>query len=582
MATQKLNRVLPLFQGLLPLRRELVMPDVLAGITLAALALPEVLGYTKIAGTPVITGIYTMLLPMLLYGAFGASRHLVVGADSATAAIVAACISGLAGLSVVRGSAEWLALAQVLALLAAGLLLLARVLRLGFLADFLSRTVLTGFLTGVGIQVAVGQLADMAGLPATHGGTAAKIMNLVAHASKANLPSLGVAAATLAVILGAHVVSKKVPGALIAVAGAIFAASFFHLDQSGVKLLGSVPSGLPQFGLPHVPWSWSLIQQLLPTAGAMFVVILAQSAATSRAFAAIENERFDQNTDITGLALANLGAALSGTFVVNGSPTKTQMVHSAGGRSQLAQFAASCIALLVLLFFTRPLELLPEAALAAIIFRIGMDLVDFRGMCSIFSARPSEFWIALITVLTVVFAGVEQSILLAVVLSLLDHTRQGYRPHNSLVVRDESQGFRAQPIGAWPHANGRGGMHPSSMQVEPGLMIYRFTHSIYYANTELLLSQVTELVTEAAPPLQWFCIDAGAIDDVDYTGATALRAVQDTLKKAGVKLVFAQVSDEVRTTLEGYRLNGLLDKDAFFDSLRTVVHAYTHTRGGKA
>src|SRR6516225_3567418 len=179
MTTKEPNRILPLFQGLLPLNREQVVPDILAGVTLAALALPEVLGYTKIAGTPVITGIYTMLLPMLLYGAFGASRHLVVGADSATAAIVAACISGLAGLSVVRGSAEWLALAQVLALLAAGLLLLARVLRLGFLADFLSRTVLTGFLTGVGIQVAVGQLPDMMGLPPVQGGTAAKFLHVI-------------------------------------------------------------------------------------------------------------------------------------------------------------------------------------------------------------------------------------------------------------------------------------------------------------------------------------------------------------------------------------------------------------------
>ena len=189
MTTKEPNQILPLFQGLLPLRREQVVPDILAGVTLAALALPEVLGYTKIAGTPVITGIYTMLLPMLLYGAFGASRHLVVGADSATAAIVAASLSGL---SLVPGSVEWLALAQVLALLAGGVLLLARVLRLGFLADFLSHTVLTGFLTGVGIQVAVGQLADMLGLPAARGGTTAKLLNLVAHAREANLLTLAV------------------------------------------------------------------------------------------------------------------------------------------------------------------------------------------------------------------------------------------------------------------------------------------------------------------------------------------------------------------------------------------------------
>src|SRR6516164_6425483 len=192
MTTKEPNKVLPLFQGLLPLRREQVVPDILAGVTLAALALPEVLGYTKIAGTPVITGIYTMLLPMLLYCVFGASRHLVVGADSATAAILAASLSGL---SLTRGSPEWLARAQLLALFTAAALFLARVLRLGFLADFLSRTVLTGFLTGVGIQVAVGQLPDMFGLPAAPGNTVAKLVHVVAHAGEANLPSLGVAAA---------------------------------------------------------------------------------------------------------------------------------------------------------------------------------------------------------------------------------------------------------------------------------------------------------------------------------------------------------------------------------------------------
>src|SRR6516162_6067816 len=194
MTAKRPNTTAPLLKGLLPLSREQVVPDIVAGVTLAALALPEVLGYTKIAGTPVITGIYTMLLPMLLYGAFGASRHLVVGADSATAAILAACLTGL---SLVRGSAEWLALAQVLALLAAALLLLARVLRLGFLADFLSRTVLIGFLTGVGIQVAVGQLPDMLGLPPEHGNTVAKLQHVIAHAGEANLPSVGVAVTAL-------------------------------------------------------------------------------------------------------------------------------------------------------------------------------------------------------------------------------------------------------------------------------------------------------------------------------------------------------------------------------------------------
>ena len=556
---------LRLFQGLLPIRRQQLGADILAGVTLAALALPEVLGYTKIAGTPVITGLYTMLLPMILYAVFGSSRHLVVSADSATAAIL---FASLAALGLTPESGEWLALAGVLALMAAGFLLVARLLRLGFLADFLSRTVLVGFLTGVGIQVALGQLPSVLGLPRVTGGTLAKLWHIVQHLGETNIPSVCIAAATLAIIVGCKKLSKKIPGALIAVIGAIVAARFLPFGDMGVKTLGAVPSGLPHIGLPEVEWSPTFLSQLLPTAFAMFVVILAQSAATSRAFAAVENEPFDENTDLVGLFMANVGAGLTGTFVVNGSPTKTQMVESAGGRSQVAQLAASAVVLLVLLFLTGPLADLPEAALAAIIVLIGADLADIKGMRRIFRARRSEFWIALTTALVVVCVGVEQSILLAIVLSLLDHTRQGYRPHNSVLVHDASRGIKSLPFGKF-----RGFSHPD-VQLEPGLIVYRFSHSIYYANTELLFSQITNLAERAQPKLTWFCIDAAAIDDVDYTGATTLRAVHDILKAMGIRLVFAQVSDEVKQTLEAYELTGLVGKDAFFDSIGNVLHAY--------
>jgi high affinity sulfate transporter 1 len=574
-ATETKPPMIALFEGLRPFDKARLGPDIIAGITLAALALPEVLGYTKIAGTPVITGIYTMLAPMILYAIFGGSRHLVVGADSATAAILAASLTAM---NFAPESPAWMAQAQVLALLAAGFLILARVLRLGFLADFLSRTVLVGFLTGVGIQVAIGQMTEMLGLPKAHGGTLQKIQAIAQHISETNIPSLGVAAATLAVILGAHHVSKKIPGALIAVTGAILAARFFGIDKMGVKLVGHVPGGLPGFGLPAADWSWHNLQELLPTAFAMFVVILAQSCATSRAFAAAGHERCDENADLLGLALANIGAAFTGTFVVNGSPTKTQMVSSAGGGSQVSQLAASLCALLVLLFLTRPLELLPEPALAAIIFRIGFDLVNVGALREIYAARRSEFWIALVTALVVVFVGVEQSILLAIVLSLLDHTRQGYRPHNALLVRDNTHGVKAQPLDMLGRSKRNHGSEP--LQLEPGLMVYRFSHSIYYANTELLFTQVTGLVATAQAPIKWFCIYASAIDDVDYTGAATLRALHEVLTKAGVRLVFAEVSPEVHATLQRYQLTGLIGPEAFFDTVGNLVHAYTRVACG--
>ena len=374
----------PMFGGLFPIKGSQVPTEIIAGITLAALAIPEVMGYTKISGTPVITGLYTILIPMALYAIFGSSRHLVVGADSATAAILAA---GLVGLASVR-SDEYVALAGVLAILVAAFLLLARIARLGFLADFLSSTVLVGFLTGVGIQVAFGQVGGMLGLEVHGHGTLGKILADLQHIGETNFYALGIALAVLVLIVGLKRISPKIPGALIAVIGALVVSWALDLQSHGVHVLGAIPSGLPSIAMPHIDWSWDLIQKLLPIAFAMFVVILAQSAATSRAFASRYNERFSENTDLVGLGMANIGAGLSGTFVVAGSPTKTQMVDGAGGRTQLTHLTTVLVVLLVLLFLTGPLSYMPEAVLAAIVFLIGLDLIDLKGMKQIFVAGP--------------------------------------------------------------------------------------------------------------------------------------------------------------------------------------------------
>lgn len=547
----------PLFQGLLPIKASQVPTEVIAGITLAALAIPEVMGYTKISGTPVITGLYTILIPMILYAIFGASRHLVVGADSATAAILAAGLVGLASV----GSDEYVALAGVLAILVAVFLIIARIVGLGFLADFLSSTVLVGFLTGIGIQVAFGQIGGMLGLEAGGHGTIGKVVADLQHIGETNFYALAVAVAVLVLIVGLKKISHKIPGALLAVIGALVVSWAMDLEAHGVHVLGTIPSGLPTIGLPHVDWSWDLIQKLLPIAFAMFVVILAQSAATSRAYAARYNERFSEDTDLVGLGLANIGAAVSGTFVVNGSPTKTQMVDGAGGRSQLTHLTTALIVVIVLLFLTKPLSYMPEAVLAAIVFLIGVDLIDMEGMKKIFLEARSEFWVALITAAVVVVVGVEQGILLAMVLSLLDHVRRGYRPRNSVVVARQVDGFATSPV-------------DSPGQFEPGLMAYRFSSSMYYANAELFSEQVLELVNGADPRLDWFCIVASAIDDVDYTAAAKLRSVYGVLKEKGVRLVFALVSDDVRAQLDRYGITDLIGKDAFYGSGDALLNAY--------
>jgi MFS superfamily sulfate permease-like transporter len=453
------------------------------------------------------------------------------------------------------------ALAGVLAILVAVFLFLARIARLGFLADFLSSTVLVGFLTGVGIQVAFGQIAGMLGLEAGGHGTLGKIVADLQHIGETNFYALGMAVAVLALIVGLKRVSPKIPGALIAVIGAMVVSWALDLKSQGVHVLGAIPSGLPALGIPHVDWSWDLIQKLIPVAFAMFVVILAQSAATSRAFASRYNERFSENTDLVGLGMANIGAGLSGTFVVSGSPTKTQMVDGAGGRTQLTHLTTVLVVLLVILFLTGPLSYMPEAVLAAIVFMIGLDLIDLEGMKTIYVQARSEFWVALITAAVVVLVGVEQGIILAMVLSLLDHVRRGYRPKNSLIVARQADGWRSAPVS-------------DPAQFEPGLIAYRFSHSMYYANAEQFSEQVLELVNGADPKLEWFCIDAVAIDDVDYSAAAKLRSTNGILKDKGIRMVFVLVSDDVRAELDRFGVTELVGKDAFYATGDELLNAY--------
>ena len=554
----------PILQGVLPVKRSQVSADIIAGITLAALAIPEVMGYAKIAGAPVITGLYTMLIPMFLFALFGSSRHLVVGADSATAAILFAGLSTMAA----PASAQWMAYAGVLAFMSAGLVLMARVIRIGFLADFLSRTVLVGFLTGVGVQVAFGEIPGMLGFTAHGHGPVETIINTFRQINQASFYDLAVSGAVLLTIIVTSKISKKIPGALITVIGSIAVSSMFHLRQHGVHVLGVIPSGLPAIAFPGIRLKWDLIERLLPIAFSMFVVILAQSAATSRAYAARHNERFSQNIDLLGLSLANIGAGLSGTFTVNGSPTKTQMVETAGGLSQLSQITTSFFVFLVLLFLTAPLSYMPSAVLSTVVFLIGIELIDIRGMRRIFFERPWEFWVALITTLAVILAGVGQGIITAMFLSIVAHTRHGYRPKNAVIKADEKERFRPVPVS-------------SPEQLAPGLMVYRFTHSLYYANTEQLSREVMELAGGARPKLHWFCIAAGAIDDVDFSAAETLRSIANELKDRGIRLVMSDVSEHVREELDRSLLTELIGKESYYVTLTDVLRAYRPKKAPK-
>jgi SulP family sulfate permease len=553
---------LRLLQGVQPINLAQVPVDVVAGVTLAALAIPEVMGYTSIAGTPVVTGLYTLLLPIAVFALVGSSRHLVVGADSATAAILA---GGLVGLAAPQ-SPTYLALASLAALVTAGWLLLARLIGLAFLADFLSRAVLIGFLTGVGVQVSAGQLAGMLGVPGGGTGTIDRALAAVSQIGQTNVPTLSVAVAVLVVIVGLRRVAKQIPGPLIAVIGASVASYALNLAAVGVVPLGPVPGGLPAIGLPDV--SLTYVPQLLTTSLAMFVVILAQSAATSRSYAAQYEESFDENSDLLGLSLANAVAGLSGTFVVNGSPTKTQMVDSAGGRTQLSQLTCAVVVLVVLLFFTGPLALLPTAVLAAIVFLIGVELIDIAGMRRVLAMRPREFWVALLAAVVVVVAGVEQAIIVAIAASLISHVRRGYSPRNTVLV----------PIAQGPR-RWRSVDVATGGQAFPGLVVYRFTHSLYYANAEKFLLETLDLARRGPVPTRWLCVDCSAIDDVDYTAGTVLCQVAHTLQQKTVRLVFADAADHVRHELERSGVSEIIGPDAFFDDLNDVLERFQADAG---
>jgi high affinity sulfate transporter 1 len=547
--------------GILPIESSRISIDIVAGITLACLAIPEVMGYTKIAGMPVVTGLYTILIPTALFALFGSSRHLVVGADSATAAIMAAGLAGLAA----TASPEYVAYAGILALMAALFMILARLIKLGFLADFLSRTVLIGFLTGVGIQVAIGQINGMLGIPGGSGGPIGKLVGDFQQLGQTNPYTLAVSLGVLVILIGGKRINKKIPWALIAVIGSIVISAGLNLTAYGVAVLGTVPGGLPKIGLPTgAPLSPQIIGELLGVAFSMFIVILAQSAATSRAYATRYSESFSENVDLVGLGLANIGAGLSGTFVVNGSPTKTQMVDSAGGRSQLATLTTSVIVLIVLLFLTKPLAFMPEAVLSSVVFLIGVELVDSKGMRKIYAERPVEFWVAMITAIVVIFIGVKQGILLAIILSILIHTRHGYKPKNALINVEPNGRVHAVALS-------------TESQILPGLMVYRFHHSMYYANTELFTQEVLDLVNNAQPQLKWFCIDATAVDDIDFSAAATLREMHNLLKEKGIRMVFAEVEEEIRHELDLSGVTELVGKDAYFETLLDVEDAYKKT-----
>jgi high affinity sulfate transporter 1 len=550
---RRMTRVI-LFKGFQPFSRKAAMRDVFAGVNLASMNIPQVLGYARIAGMPVVTGLYTVLLPLVAFAVFGSSRHLIVAADSATAVIFSSPLSRMA----VPASEKYVALVGMVALLTAGLLFLAWIFKLGFLADFLSRTVLVGFLTGVGFQVGIAMLGDMLGIPVSSHGTLAQAWQIVHGLPGSNLPTLGLSVLVAGSILLGKRIAPRIPLSLFAVAGTIAASAAFHFAERGIAVIGPVPGGLPAIGLPDVTWSEALT--LLPVAASCFVMIVAQSAATSRAFALRYHERVEEDADILGLSAANVAAAATGTFVVNGSPTQTAMADRAGARSQIAQLVFAGVVLLVLLFLTGPLQYLPRCVLAGIVFTIAVGMIDVTALLDIRRESPGEFYLAIVAAAAVVAIGVEQGILLAIALSLFRHVRHSYSPHTIMLMPNETG--RWVPMPAAP-----------GQETEPGLIVYRFNSDLFYANAGRFADDVRLLVKRAPTPVRWFIVDAAPITDIDYSAAESVRDLLDELSHQGVGIIFARVNRYLRSDMDRHRITTAIGEKRIFATLHEAIAA---------
>ena len=543
-----------LFGGVRPLGRDGVLRDVLAGASTASTNIPQVLGYARIAGAPVVTGLYTLILPLLAFAIFGSSRHLIVAADSATAAIFSSSLSQMAP----PAGERYMALVGMVTLLTAGLLLAARLFKLGFLADFLSRTVLVGFLSGVGLQVAVAMLSDMTGVAVDSRYSLVRAWEVLRGLREPNLSTLGLSALVAGGVLLGNRIAPRVPLALIAVVTAIAASSTFDFAHQGIAVIGPVPGGLPMLRLPQV--TAGDILALLPVAGSCVVVIIAQSAATSRAFGLRYQEGVDSDADLLGLAAANTVASLSGTFIVNGSPTQTAMAEHMGARSQIAQLALAAVVLVVLLVLTGPLEYLPRCVLAGIVFPIAVNMIDIARLRAIRRESPGEFYLAVATAATVVALGVEQGILLAIVLSLFRHVRHSYRPHTMMLAPDAA--------GIWLPVPAMAGRITA-----PGLIVYRFGADLFYANANRFADEVRALVGQAPTPVRWFIVDCSAITDIDYSAAQLMHELLNDLARRDVAVLFARVSPYMRSDMDRHGITPVVGDGRIFATLHEAVAA---------
>ena len=547
--------------------------DLIAGVSVAAVALPVAIAYAELAGFPPEVGLYSSILPLVAYAIFGTSRQLMVNPDAAACAMVASAVAPLAVAAHGHGGTDphlYASLSIILAMLAGVLCIVASFFRLGALADFLSKPILVGFLNGIAISIFLGQIGKMCGFAVRAGGIIPRIVEIAEKIQQTHGPTLAVAAGAFAVLFLSKKFLPHLPSALIAMVVAGAAVALFKLDSHGVAILGKVRAGLPKLDWPNVPLRE--LPTLAADAAGMALVLFTSGMLTARSFAAKGGYDIDVDKEFAAFGVANIASALSQGFAVTGADSRTAMAQAAGGRTQVTGLVAAAAIAIVLMFLTAPLRYVPVAALGAVLIFAAFSLFDTRTLRDIWKIDKGEVALSIVTTLGVVGVGAINAILLAVALALVRFVRMTARP------RDEVLGT----------IEGMPGFHSidrhKSATTTPGLVMYRFGspitffNSAYFQQLVLALTEPAHAPAIADGPSKWVVLDAIPISYVDVTGLYAVRELRQKLKARGVELILAGRKTEYTNWLRQCGLFREEDEQIFYPTLRQAYRAFLDQR----
>ena len=550
-----------LMPSILPVyKKHYLKHDVLAALVVTAIAIPESLGFAVIVGLPPVVGLYTALLAPIVFGIVAHTRRLIVGADSATAALIA---SG-AVLVAQSGTAGYANAVGVIGLLVAAILLLFGIFRMGFLANLISRPVLVGFLAGVGVQLIVTRLPSMLGIEAS-GSIWQHATTLFGQIANFNGMALTISILVVGVVVTLR--RTRVPGELIGVVLATLFALAFHVSDYGVALVGALPGGLPAFAFPEL--STELVVTLFPAALSIAVVILAQSSSVVHGLARQHDEKVHMNRDLFALGFGNAASALTQGFALNGSPPRSVASDLAGGKTQLVNVIMGLLIGALLLFGSSLFVWMPEAALSSIICILGVRLIRARELAHLWEMHRVEFFVAMIALVGTVVFGVLQGILIAVVVSLMERLSRQYRPKDDVLLRD---GVYSK----W--ATERLGLDEKDTHGPRGLLIYSFNGSLFFENCNYFVARVKRVVEKAEHPVDLIVIDAAAIESIDYTASEELKLLEHRLEKMGTKLAFAHASPELRAQFDDFGITDRVGSSHMYATVASALKVATHAR----